>query len=332
MNIKKRGISGTFAGLASLVSRISESDELFNRIKTDYKNSRAGFAGELKVDKFLEELELKMPYYVLQNLTIKVGKKEVQIDTLLIHPNFILVIEIKNMRGEFYFDPVNKHFYRINDAGEKEGMRNPEAQLNRSTTIINSFLHNKGVEISSNGIIVFVSRAGIVMQASEKWKSIPLDSLVEYVEFLENHTNEVISSELCKRLAYELLLEDRPDKPLSIVGYYNISADKVKKGVRCPKCSFIPMLRNHSRWYCGKCGEESRDAHLKTLQEFRLLFGPEITSKVASEFMHHDSIYFAIRVLNNNAEMKNAKARYRLFQITDEKHLLSEFIREELKK
>ena len=31
------------------------------------------------------------------------------------------------------------------------------------------------------------------MQASEKWKSIPLDSLVEYVEFLENHTNEVIS-------------------------------------------------------------------------------------------------------------------------------------------
>ena len=46
-----------------------------------------------------------------------------------------------------------------------------------------------------------------------------------------------------------------------------------------------------------------------TLQEFRLLFGPEITSKVASEFMHHDSIYFAIRVLNNNAELKNAKSK-----------------------
>ena len=75
MNIKKRGISGTFAGLASLVSRISESDELFNRIKTDYKNSRAGFAGELKVDKFLEELELKMPYYVLQNLIYQGWKK-----------------------------------------------------------------------------------------------------------------------------------------------------------------------------------------------------------------------------------------------------------------
>lgn len=332
MNIKKRGISGAFAGLASLVSRISESDENFKRIKSDYKNSRAGFAGELKVDKFLEELELKMPYYVLQNLNIKVGKKEVQIDTILIHPNFILVIEIKNMRGEFYFDPVTKHFYRINDAGEKEGMRNPEAQLSRSTTIIDSFLHNKGIEMSSNGIIVFVSRAGIVMQASEKWKTIPLDSLVEYIEFLEKRTKLVIPNETCKRLAFELLGEDRPEKPLGIVDHYNIPVEKVKKGVKCPQCNYIPILRKHSRWHCGKCGKESRDAHLNTLQEFRLLFGPEITSRSASEFMQHDSIYFAIRVLNKNAEMKKVKSRYRLFQITDERHLLSEFIREELKK
>lgn len=332
MIIKKRGIPGAFAGLASLVSRISESDEMFKRIKSDYKNSRAGFAGELKVDNYLKELELKMPYYVLQNLNIKVGKKEVQIDTLLIHPNFILVIEIKNMRGEFYFDPVNKYFYRLNDEGKKEGMRNPEAQLSRSTTIINSFLRNIGVEMSANGLIVFVSRAGIVMQASENWKTIPIDSLVEYIEFLESRTKRVIANEICKRLAFELLTEDRLEKPFSIVDYYNISVDKVKKGVRCPKCDYIPMLRKHSRWCCGKCGKESRDAHLNTLQEYRLLFGPEITSRSAIEFMQHDSIYFAIRVLNNNAEIKKAKTRYRLFQIRDEKHLLSEFIREELKK
>ncbi|MBO0587077.1 NERD domain-containing protein [Sporosarcina sp. E16_8] len=332
MIIKKRGISGTFAGLASLVSRISESDEMFKRIKSDYKNCRAGFAGELRVDNFLEELELKMPYYVLQNLTIKVGKKRVQIDTILIHPNFILVIEIKNMRGEFYFDPVNKHFYRLNDEGKKEGMRNPEAQLSRSTTIIDSFLRDKGIEMSAKGLIVFVSRAGIVMQASEKWKTIPLDSLVEYIELLEDQTKRVVPSETCKRLALELLAEDRPEKLVSIVDYYNVSVDKVKKGVRCPGCNYIPMLRKHSRWCCGKCGEESRDAHLNTLQEYRLLFGPEITSRSAIDFMQHNSIYFAIRVLTNNAEIKKVKARYRLFQINDEKHLLSEFIREELKK
>ncbi|WP_186668567.1 nuclease-related domain-containing protein [Sporosarcina sp. BP05] len=331
MIIKKRGIPGAFAGLASLVSRISESDEVFKRIKSDYKNSRAGFAGELKVDNFLEELELKMPYYVLQNLNIRVGKKEVQIDTVIIHPNFIMIIEIKNMRGEFYFDPVNKHFYRLSDVGKKEGMRNPESQLSRSTTIINSFLRGKGIEMSANGLIVFVSRAGIVMQASEKRETIPLDSLVEYIEFLENRTKRVMPTEKCKRLALELLAEDRPEELVSIVDFYNVSIDKVKKGVRCPECSTIPMLRKHSRWYCEKCGKESRDAHLNTLKEYRLLFGPEITSRSAIEFMQHNSIYFAIRVLNNNAEIKKAKARYRLFQISDEKHLLSEFIWAELK-
>ena len=183
------------------------------------------------------------------------------------------------MRGEFYFDPVNKHFYRMNDAGKREGMRNPEAQLSRSTTIINSFLRHKGIEMSTDGIIVFVSRAGIVMKASEKWKTIPLDSLVEYIEFLENRTKACVSSDTCKRLAFELLGEDRTEKSFGIVDYYNISIDEVKKGVRCPQCNYIPMLRKHSRWHCEKCGKESRDAHLNTLQEFRLLFGPEITSR-----------------------------------------------------
>ena len=103
MNIKKRGISGTFAGLASLVSRISESDEKFKRINSDYKNSRSGFAGELKVDKFLEELELKMPYYVLQNLNIKVGKKEVQIDTITYSSQFYLSDRNKKYAGRILF-------------------------------------------------------------------------------------------------------------------------------------------------------------------------------------------------------------------------------------
>ena len=332
LNIKKREISGTFAGLASLVSRMSESDAMFQRVNSDYYASRSGFAGELKVDRFLEELELKLPYYIIQNLNLKVGRKEVQIDTIILHPNFVLVIEIKNMRGEFYFEPISNQFYRVNVAGEREGMRNPEVQLSRATNIVNAFFRSRGFDIVADGIIVFVSRAGIVMQPSQKWKTIPIDALVGVIEQLENQTKQLFSDESCKRLAFELLCENKIGESPSIVDYYNISPNKIKMGVRCPSCHDIPMEKRHSHWYCEKCGMKSRDAHLGTLQEYRLLFGSKITSEKANEFMQHDSIYYSIRVLNKNAQSENEKKRYRFFRIADERHLLSGFVQGELNK
>ena len=54
------------------------------------------------------------------------------------------------------------------------------------------------------------------------------------------------------------------------------------------------------------CGVECRNAHLGSLQENRLLFGPEITSR---EIFENESMNFTIRVLNKSAV---PKAGYRL--------------------
>ena len=269
MIIKQRGIPAKLAGLAALNSRISRSNNMFHRIEAEYKNRRGGFAGEMRVDKFLEELEMKMPYFILNDLHLQVGKKNVQIDTILIHPNFILVMEIKNMRGELYFDKKTGQFYRKNDLGKKEGMRNPEAQLNRSTNAVNIFLQDSGFGGISDGVIVLVSRAGIVMQESEKWKTVTLDYLIEFIETMESRTQRVISDEKCRQLAYMLVNENRKERLSGMAADYNISAAEIKKGVRCPKCHRIPMVRKHSRWHCGNCGGECRTAHLATLQEYR---------------------------------------------------------------
>ena len=55
-----------------------------------------------------------------------------------------------------------------------------------------------------------------------------------------------------------------------------------------------PDGTKHSRWSCKRCGAESRNAHSGSLQEYRLLFGPEITSQHAKEFMQHDSMNFTL--------------------------------------
>ncbi|MEK4403890.1 hypothetical protein MKZ26_05490 [Sporosarcina sp. FSL K6-6792] len=76
MIVKPRGIPRKLAALASLVSRLPDSAASIQKVKSDYKMSRAGFAGELKVDKFLEELELQRPHYIIHDLDIKIGTKK----------------------------------------------------------------------------------------------------------------------------------------------------------------------------------------------------------------------------------------------------------------
>ncbi|WP_338652756.1 nuclease-related domain-containing protein [Sporosarcina psychrophila] len=331
MIIKPRGIPRKLAALASLVSRLPDSAASMQKVKSDYKMSRAGFAGELKVDKFLEELELQRPHYIIHDLDIKIGTKKVQIDTILFHPNFILLMEIKNMRGEFYFDPKNRQFFRVNDNGKKEGMRNPEAQVNRAIKAINTFLCSKGYDGIAEGIIVLVSRAGIVMNAPERWKTIPLDSLTEFIEALERQTSSVFTDDICKKLALSLLDEDRSEAVSGLTTYYAVSEKDVIRGVRCPECHQIPMERKHTRWSCTRCGAECRNAHLGSLQEYRLLFGPEITSRHAKEFFQNESMNFTIRVLNKSAVPKAGKVRYRLFHISEKLTYLEGFVNKEMK-
>src|SRR6185312_1333178 len=138
MQNSERRIPGRLAGLASLHGRVPKNHSSFLTIENDYKSWKAGFAGELKVDQFMGELELKKPFYVLNDLYLQIGNRNVQFDKIIIHPNFFCVFEIKNMRGEFYFDHNNEQFFRVNSAGEREGMRNPELQLLRAINSMTS--------------------------------------------------------------------------------------------------------------------------------------------------------------------------------------------------
>lgn len=61
----------------------------------------------------------------------------------------------------------------MNANGKKESMRNPEAQVSHAIKVINAFLFGKGYDGAAEGVIVLVSRAGIVMHAPERWKTVP---------------------------------------------------------------------------------------------------------------------------------------------------------------
>ena len=75
MHTCERRIPVRLAGLATLYGRTPRNHSSFPAIEHDYKSWRAGFAGELKVGDFMGELELKKPFYVLNDLHIRIGNR-----------------------------------------------------------------------------------------------------------------------------------------------------------------------------------------------------------------------------------------------------------------
>ncbi len=63
-----------------------------------YFRQRKGYQGELKVDNEWNELSIPIEYYLLFNYeTVNEIGNSHQMDTIMLSPNFIFIVEIKNI-------------------------------------------------------------------------------------------------------------------------------------------------------------------------------------------------------------------------------------------
>jgi hypothetical protein len=79
---------------------------------------------------------------------------------------------------------------------------------------------------------------------------------------------------------------------------YGIQRSELLTGVRCPSyTSLLPLIRDKQKWYCPSCHKFSKDAHIKALKDYFLLFDTKITNQQFREFAHLKSSDTAKRLL-----------------------------------
>ena len=93
---------------------------------------------------------------------------------------------------------------------------------------------------------------------------------------------------------------------------------KLKKGVLCKKCDYKNvMIYENGIFYCRKCGEKSRTAHLEALSDYRNLFGEWISNRELREFFGIQSQYAANRILKRLNTETRGTFRDRMYKIPD---------------
>lgn len=75
------------------ISILNSRTECNLKAKQSYRNVKAGFSGEEKVMKYLEEARLTSKVEIYRNVVLD----HVQIDVIVVTPKLICILEVKNI-------------------------------------------------------------------------------------------------------------------------------------------------------------------------------------------------------------------------------------------
>lgn len=315
MEILERQKSSKLLVLEAIMRRLSEHDVEYNYFRDMYISQKKGYKGELYVDQLWKEVEISSPHFLLHSYEpINQAGNSHQMDTILLTPHFIWLLEIKNIGGRIDIDETKHQMIRTSLDGAIKSFRNPVNQINRHASYLNQIIRAIGTPLPIECGIVVVSDSTIIGSIPNGISIFHSSGLhAELNRLFGKYKGRPISLQQLEYVKNELVNRHSPKrwKP-------NINSEKLRKGVLCEKCEYKSvMLFKHGQFICSNCSVKSKKAYLQTLSDYRCLFGEWITNKELREFLNVESIYAANRLLKNLKWEYRGGYRQREYKIPD---------------
>ncbi|WP_342526540.1 nuclease-related domain-containing protein [Chryseomicrobium sp. FSL W7-1435] len=210
---------------------------------------QAGESGEKDVASYLQEALHQLPAYVLHNYHVKIPNTfSIQIDYLIFTSQFILILEVKNIKGHIFFNQNPAQLIRTLD-GEVMAMDCPFAQMDRNVLHFKRLLSKSELPIYT--VIVWTNRSAVLEAApsNSPHKILFLKQLPYYIsQLLKLPEQEVHLGSLVKNLKAKATPFYQPD----LCQRYGIAPSELVRGLLCLTC-YSPMNLHVRTWVCPKC-------------------------------------------------------------------------------
>ncbi|MGE7119919.1 nuclease-related domain-containing protein [Peribacillus sp. NPDC046944] len=285
--------------IQALIKRLPITHPIHPVLSSDFNRNMAGYKGEHRVIHALKSLPEK-EYLIFHDLRLLASPYPFQMDILLLTPCFILILEVKNIAGELYFDKGFNQLIRTKSDGQREAFDDPILQVNRQRSLLIEWLKTKSWSIPIETLVVSSNSSSVVTAENKDITTkvvIRRDFLFHKIrEFIKKHDEEKLTKKELKKVTNHLLKAHTPLIP-NLLENYKIPITDLKTGVFCPRCSSYPMKRKNGIWICHSCSNKSKDAHLSSLQDYFFLIKPTITNQQLREFLHIHSASTANKLL-----------------------------------
>ncbi|WP_261130310.1 nuclease-related domain-containing protein [Bacillus sp. Marseille-Q3570] len=273
------------------------------KVESSVDISRSGEWGERRLDFYISFLH-KNNYLIIEGLRLSSGTYHFQIDTLLVHPTFILIFEVKNLTGNLIFDTDYNQLIQQFDDREvihKDPIQQVNLQHFQLSEWLNHYDFSKNIPILSFVVIVNDNARILPMNNHDLLtKKVIRNTKIRDVlnEFHATYDKEILSRKDLQTLKNLFLKLHTPNNP-DLLSKLNIKKEELITGVQCPGCSRFPMRRHYGKWHCLECNAVSKNAHILSLRDYFLLFHPAITNRQLRQFLHVSSDSVAKKIAHS---------------------------------
>ncbi|MGM7634797.1 nuclease-related domain-containing protein [Bacillus sp. Hm123] len=321
MIMKPRSKPLLLSKLEVLMNRLPKRHSQMAAIEEAYGRHQAGYRGEQTVDYFLREVK-RNDVFILHDIRLPAGEYSFfQIDTVLLTPNFFLIMEVKNYSGQLLFKGDTRQLIRTLE-GKEEVFADPILQMRRQQRHFIDWLaqHNVYSIPVLTALVMSNSLARIDISPPNKNyinQIIHASEIPDKIDaLLKTYSTPILQSHQLQFLSTQIIQQSNP-YDLNIMARFQVLEKDIVKGVRCPACKRIAMTRMKRSWQCLSCHHVSKNAHFEALQEYAQLFGHKVTTKRLADFFQTESLNFTYKFLKSLQLKESGHTKNRCYSISN---------------
>ena len=157
MNLQRK-----IMALKALLRRLPIDHMQIPLIKSDLEKAERKFKSIKEVRDRLKHMQEDPGVQLIHDLHIKIGKKDLRIDVLLITTRFALLIDVYHFNGMITIDPATSDFLQNTNA-RVERILDPGSKLEKKKTLLKKYLHKLGAgNLPVESFIVNTNSASII--------------------------------------------------------------------------------------------------------------------------------------------------------------------------
>ena len=271
----------------ALERRIAINHGKMQDVKAKIRILKFGYNGEKTIKYYLDQIP-EHKYHIFYGLRLPIGNTFFQIDTLLISPKLILILDAKNHSGTLRFEE-NQLIQEYAD--NRDVYENPVAQVNRHKILLRHLFEKYKIPPIPIDSLVTVCKPSteIIIQPGYQeasQKVIRAYNLLKKIDELEErNTDKKFTQKTISKVIHLLKTEHTPQK-IDILNYFQIPAVDLISGVQCPRCLYIPMDYSRCKWICPECLLFSKEAFINGISDYFLLIKPSFSNPEIRSFLH----------------------------------------------
>ena len=261
------------------------------------------------IDRVLNEIAFPQGTAILKDITLEINPDfQIQIDTLILSPFTLFLLEIKNFTGTVHFDVNSGKTTKISPYGETEKYDCVIHQLDRAVTGLTEWLKQRNINVQIEPILVMANNKTEITK-------FPDGVNLKYAKQLPRYIRNFISTEpqLTTYQIQQIVKAINQNRKNwwneRACKRYNIPPNELKRGVLCPTCNQpATRTRGHS-WYCRTCKKQAKDALQQSIDDWFLLVGPTITNRQIRLFLELKSKSAASVILRKSKLRRHGASR-----------------------